>query len=122
MPKKGPAYPITPEWRRQVRQAIDALIKDEAHDEISSDATFATSAGIVKSSLSEALKATSVQSTVMPQINSALGWPKPRVLSTPDELELWAAVDALDEREIGRLLGLAESTLARLRKRRDQRS
>lgn len=119
MPKKGPAYPISPEWRRQVRRAVNEIIADEKREEITSDAAFAKSAGIVKSSFSEALKATSVQSTVMPQINAALGWPRPRVLSTPDELEVWAAVNAMDEREVGRLLGVAEATLARLRKRRD---
>lgn len=122
MPKKGPAYPITPDWRLEVRQAIDILIEDESREEITSDATFAKSSDIAKSSLSAALKVTSIQSAAMPQINAALGWPKPRVLSTPDELEIWAAVEALDEREIGRLLGVAETTLAKLRKRRDQRS
>lgn len=123
MPKKGPAYPISSDWRLQVRDAIDGLIKDPDRDEIVSDATFAKRAArIAKSSLSEALKPTSVQSTVMPQINAALGWPAPRVLSTPDELEVWAAVEALDERELGRILGKAEAALARLRKHRSHRS
>lgn len=119
MPKEGPAYPISDEWRRQVREAIDKLIEDPEREDVVSDATFAKHAArIAKSSLSAALGPDSVQSTVMPQINAALGWPAPRVLSTPDELEVWAAVDALDERELGRILGKAEAALARLRKAR----
>lgn len=122
MPKTGPAYPISPEWRRQVRKAINELIADKSREDVTSDATFAKTAGIVKSSLSEALKSTSIQSTAMPQINEALGWMKPRVLSTPDELEIWAAVEQLDDRELGRMLGMAESKVSELRKRRSQRS
>lgn len=117
MPKEGPAYPITDEWRRQVGEAIQDLI-DDPNSEITSKATFATSAGIAKSSLTAALKDDSIQSTVMPDINAALGWPAPRVLSTPDELELWAAVEALDDKSLGRLLGVAEERLAAMRKRR----
>lgn len=122
MPKPGPAYPITTEWRRQVRKAINDLIAGGSDEDVDSDATFAKKAKIAKSSLSEALKPTSIQSAAMPQINEALGWPRPRVLSTPDELELWAAVEQLDDRELGRMLGMAESKVSELRKRRSQRS
>lgn len=117
MPNKGPAYPISAEWRRQVSDAIEDLKNDE-QSEITSRASFARKAKIGKSSLTEALDDASIQSTVMPEINAALGWPAPRVLSTPDELELWSAVEALSDRDLGRLLGMAESTLARLRRRR----
>lgn len=122
MPRKGPAYPISPEWRSQVRRAINDLIKDKNRDDVTSDKTFAKVAHVSPTALSESLNKESVQSTIMPEINVALGWPKPRVLSTPDELEIWAAVEALDERELGRILGMAEATLARLRKGRSQRS
>src|SRR5437868_3771152 len=99
MPRSGPAYPTSSEWKKQVREAIDALIKDE-NNEISSDAVFAKRAKIGKSSLSEVLHPDGKQTPMMPDINAALGWPAPRVLSTPDELEIWAAVNALPDREI----------------------
>lgn len=118
MPRKGPAYPTSTKWKEQVREAIDVLIEDENSD-IKSDAAFARSAGLKKNSLHDALSPDSIQTPMMPDINAALGWPAPRVLSTPDELELWTAVEALSDREVGRILGIAESTLARLRKRRD---
>lgn len=117
MPRKGPAYPTSEKWKIQVREAIDALIEDE-NSEIGSDAAFARRAGIGKSSLSEALAPDAKQTPMMPDINAALGWPTPHVLSTPDELEIWAAVQALDDRALGRILGMAEASLARLRKRR----
>lgn len=117
MPRKGPAYPTSDEWKKQVREAIDDLIEHKRHD-IDSDAAFARYAKISKSALSEALSSERQQTPMMPDINEALGWPAPYVLSTPDELEVWAAVQALSDREVGRLLGLAESTLAKLRKRR----
>lgn len=119
MPRKGPAYPTSSKWKAQVRRAIDDLIKNEERDEIDSDATFATYAKISKSALSEALSPARKQTPMMPDINAALGWPTPRVLSTPDELEIWALVEALDERELGRFLGRAEAKLATLRKRRE---
>lgn len=117
MPNEGPAYPISDKWRRKVGEAIARLIKDKS-SEIKSKATFATSAGIAKSSLTAALKSGSIQSTVMPQINAALGWPAPRVLSTPDELEIWAAAEAMSEREVGRLIERAEASIAKIRKER----
>lgn len=117
MPRKGPAYPTSSEWKEQVREAIDALIESE-DSEIGSDAAFARYAKIGKSSLSEALAPDGQQTPMMPDINAALGWPAPVVLSTPDELELWTAVRALDERGLGRMLEMAEAAAAKLRKRR----
>ncbi len=119
MPRKGPAFPTSKEWKEQVSAAIKALTKDPDSG-ITSDAAFARKAKISKSALSEALSddPSRKQTPMMPDINAALGWPAPRVLSTPDELELWAAVQALEERELGRILGLAETKLATLRKRR----
>lgn len=117
MPRKGPAFPTSEKWKNQVRAAIDELIADASSD-IRSDAAFARHAGIGKSSLSEALAPDGKQTPMMPDINDALGWPAPYVLSTPDELEIWVAVQALPEKEIGRILGMAEQTLARLRKRK----
>lgn len=117
MPRKGPAYPTSKEWKLQVREAIDDLIEDE-NSEIGSDAAFARYAKIKKNSLSEALSTKRKQTPMMPDINAALGWPAPHVLSTPDELEIWAAVMALDDKQLGRMLGMAEERVATLRKRR----
>lgn len=117
MPRKGLAFPTSKEWKEQVRSAIDDLIADNTN-EISSDTDFARYAKIKKSSLSEALSPKRTQTPLMPAINEALNWPAPRVLCTPDELELWAAVEALDEKSLGRILGMAETTVAKLRKRR----
>lgn len=117
MPRKGPAYPTSEKWKAQVREAIDALIEDKNSD-VTSDAAFARRAKIGKSSLSEALAPDGKQTPMMPDINEALGWPAPHVLSTPDELEVWFAVQALSDRDLGRILGMAETTAARLRKRR----
>lgn len=111
--RKGPAYPISKEWRTQVREAIDDIINDDG-SEITSDAKFANHAGIAKSSLSEALLPTSVQSVVMPEINAALGWRAPRLLSTPDELEVWAVVEALSDLELGRFLGRSSAAVTRV--------
>lgn len=118
MPRKGPAYPTSPEWKAQVREAIGDLIESQENEKVTSEATFAKFARISKSALSEALAPDRQQTPMMPDINAALGWPAPRVLSTPDELELWAAVEALSDRDLGRMIGMAEATLAKLRRRR----
>lgn len=101
-----------------MRATIDAMI--ERH-EIKSDAALAKKAGIVRATLNEALLPDSVQSTVMPQINKALGWPTPVVLSTPDDLEIWAMFDGLDDFELGKALERAREARERLRNRPVQR-
>jgi hypothetical protein len=78
MPRKGPAYPITPQWQGWVRDRIEEMKKT---GDIKADLDIASRAGIAKSSLSGALKEGAVQSTVMPQIHKVLGWPPP--LMTP---------------------------------------
>lgn len=117
MPRSGPAYPTSKKWKAQVREKLDSLIQDES-SEITSDASFARYAKISPSALSEALMPSRKQTPMMPDINAALGWPAPRVLSTPDELEVWMAVEVLPDRELGRLIGKAEDVIARLRKQR----
>ena len=117
MPKPGPAYPISSKWKGLVKDRINELRRDPDSG-VTSEATFAKKAGISKSALSQTLGAESKQSSVLFQINAALGWPAPRVLSTPDEIEIWNAVEMLDEREIGRLIEKAEQTLTRLKSKR----
>lgn len=113
MPSKGPAYPTSKEWKAAVRQAIDELRDDDGKR--ISDAAFAKKCKISKSALSEALSPDRVQTPTMPRINAALGWPAPRVLSTPDELEIWAIVEALSDFERGRFLEQMRTTVGRMR-------
>ena len=109
MPGKGPAYPTSSKWRKQVRDAIDKM-KEDPESGVTSDKTFADKAGIDKGTLSEALGKRQ-QTPYMPAINRALGWPEPVVLSTPDDVELWRAINALGERTIGRIVGMAIAKL-----------
>jgi hypothetical protein len=74
MPRKGHAYPVTEEWQGWVRDRLEEL---KAAGEMDSQNDLAARAGIAKSSLSAALKAGAVWSTVMPEIHRALGWPPP---------------------------------------------
>jgi hypothetical protein len=117
MPTPGPAYPTSPEWKKQVREAL-AKLKDEDGKKISATKFAEDALGVSKSVLSETLAEAGIQSPLMPAINAALGWPAPRVLSTPDELEIWAMVEGLPDKELGRFLGRAEEVIATLRKRR----
>lgn len=119
MPSKGPAYPASKEWKKQVRDAIDALIEDPA-SEINSDADFARHARVRKSSLSEALSPARKQTPLMPRINAALGWPKPRVLSTPKELEAWTLWEAMSEYEQGQQLERVRAAVERQRAEKER--
>lgn len=74
MPRKGPAYPITEDWQGWLRNRIEEMKKS---GDIKSDAGFAKRAKISKAALSEALKKGAVQTTVMPEIHKACGWPEP---------------------------------------------
>jgi len=120
MPREGPAYPISKTWRAEVRKAIDALRDD--NDKPLSDAAFARLAKISKASLSEALNDASIQTTIMPAIHAALGWPEPQLVIAPDQLELLAQYDAMSEFERGRALERARSTVERLRRENTGRS
>jgi len=120
MPRKGPAYPITNEWRRDVRVAINAMRGEDGKP--LSDAAFAKFAKISKAALSEALAIGSVQTTVMPDIHKALGWPPPRLVLSPDQLELLAQWDAMDDFERGAELERARSAAQRVRNRRTGRA
>ncbi len=111
MPKPGGAYIITPEWRRDVRLAIDAMGL--------SDAKFAERAGIAKSSLSEALAPESIQTSVMPQIHEALGWDPPRLVIAPDTLEVLKHWDALSDFSKGSMLEKLKAEVAKERVRQD---
>lgn len=97
MPRKGSAYPIDAAWKRAVTDAYTTagITQNE----------LARRAKISKAALSEALSTESVQSTCVPEIHRALGWPMPRPpLMPPDERELLAMWDGMDPLERGRAL------------------
>jgi hypothetical protein len=85
------------------------------------DAAFARLAKISKPALSEALASESVQTTVMPDIHKALGWRPPRLVLAPDQLELLAQWDAMDDFERGAQLERARSAAQRVHNRRSGR-
>lgn len=110
MPRKGQAFPIDDNWRGQVRSAIAERFKSEA--------AFARHARISKASLSEALSPGSKQSTLVPAIHRALGWPAPRpLLLSRDDEELLRLVSQLDTTDRAALRERA-MTLLELRKKR----
>lgn len=73
-------------------------------------------AKISKSSLSEALDDGSVQTTVMPQIHKALGWPQPPLALSPDTLELIALYNQMDARDQGAMVERARANVEKTKK------
>jgi lambda repressor-like predicted transcriptional regulator len=110
MPKKGPAIPISPEWKARVLARIDEL--GISQNEL------ARRAKITKSSLSATLAPEAKQSTVMREIHKALGWEPPPTI-TKDSLELMHIIEQLPERDQGEILGLARERLRRARSRQN---
>jgi transcriptional regulator with XRE-family HTH domain len=101
MPRKGSAYPITKEWRTAVVAGFKA--KGLSQNQ------FADLAKVSKASLSEALNPESKQSTLVPAIHKALGWPPPMPLVlTPEKHTLLAIYDRIPERDQGALLERAK--------------
>lgn len=109
MPRKGPAYPISREWQDEVRQRIDVM--GISQNEL------ARRAHIAVSSLSEALKDGAIQTTVMAEINKAVGLPPPPTSFTPDNLELNYLWDNMSERDRGALIERARLAVESKRKR-----
>ncbi len=110
MPRKGPAYAITPQWQRDVLDRIEEM-------EISQN-ELARRAKISKASLSEALAAEAVQTTVMPAIHKALGWPEPPLAMTRDALEMMKLYSEMSERDQGEMLGRARAVVEQQRRLR----
>ena len=108
MPKRGPAIPVSPAWKKRVLDRIEEM-------GISQNA-LARKAGISKSALSETLADESKQTTVMAEIHKALGWDPPPTM-TKDSLELMSIVEQLPERDQGEILGQARERLRRLKSR-----
>lgn len=113
MPRKGPAYPIDNVWREAVERAISSMKISHAE--------FARRAKVSKASLSEALNQKSTQSTLVPAIHKALGWPVPRpLLLSEDAEEIMRAIGGMDSRDIAALKERALTLLELRRKgRRD---
>ena len=90
----------------------------KAAGEIRSQNELAAKAGISKSSLSEALSDDAVQSTVMPQIHKALGWPKPLMAPPVVVLRLVEYFDQLSEFRKGEWLERFKRAAEEERKKR----
>ena len=110
MPRKGPAYPISPQWRERVLGQLEQL--GISQNEL------ARRAQISKAAMSEALVKGAVQTTVMPEIHRALGWPAPPTDFSPDSLEMLAMYDSLDERGKGAQMERLRMELEQSKKRR----
>lgn len=108
MPRKGPAYAITPQWQDDVLSRINEL--GISQNEL------ARRAKISKASLSEALTDGAVQTTVMPEIHRALGWPEPPVAFTRDALEMLKLYGEMSERDQGEMLGRARAVVEQRRR------
>lgn len=106
-PRKGqPGYAISQDWQNRVRERLVEM--DISQSEL------ARRAHISKSAVSEALMAGAVETTVMPEIHKALGWPVPQIVLHPDRLELLALYESLSEFDQG-------AHLERLRQQAEQR-
>lgn len=118
MPRKGPAYPITEEWQTWVRARIDEMKEAQ---EIRSQNDLAVRAGISKASLSEALSENAVQTTVMPQIHKALGWPPPLLTPPVYVLRLVEYFTELGELDQGQWLERFRQAVEEERRKRSRR-
>lgn len=108
MPRKGPAFPISPEWQREVRTRINE--RGISQNEL------ARLAGVSIAAMSEALREGAVQTTVMVEINKAIGLPRPTPF-TPDSLEMLSLFDDLSEIDRGAAIEYARSLKRKTRKR-----
>ena len=110
MPRKGSAYPITPQWRARVAERIEQL--GISQNEL------ARRAKVSKAALSEALNPASKQSTCVPAIHKALGWPPPQqLILAPDVLELISLYEAMPEHARGALIERARVNVETMRKK-----
>ena len=114
MPRKGPAYPITKEWQQWVRDRIEEL---KAEGKVRSQNDVAKKAKIAQSSLSEALAEDAVQTTVMPDIHRALGWPPPLMTPPIYVLRLVEYFEQLPEIERGQWLERMRQEVAQAKRR-----
>lgn len=75
MARRSPAYPITAEWRANVRKRLRELEMTERQ--------LADRVRCAQSTISEALSAAAVQSSLVPDIHRVLGWPAPDAPGAP---------------------------------------
>jgi hypothetical protein len=71
MARRGPAYPITDEWKSSVRLRLKEISMTEKQ--------LASRIGCAQSTISETLSPASMQSSLVPDIHKVLGWPEPGV-------------------------------------------
>jgi transcriptional regulator with XRE-family HTH domain len=111
MPRKGSAYPIDQEWRRRVRERLTEM--GITQNELGRRAR------VSKAALSDALSNDSKQSTCVPAIHRALGWPPPQPLVlSPDVQELLTLYAAMSEFDRGEMIGRARSSVEKQKKPR----
>jgi hypothetical protein len=96
MPRKGPAYPITPEWQGWVADRLKELHWKPAD--------LVRESGVSKASISKVLNPGAVQTTVMREIHKALKWPPPLMTPPIYILELVDTFQNLSDLEQGRWL------------------
>lgn len=78
--RQGPAHPVSTEWKRAVRARIKELGMEQNE--------LARRLGCAQSSLATLLGPVARQSSLVPAIHAALGWPAPGVPVGPDAAEL----------------------------------
>lgn len=78
--RQGPAHPVSAEWKRSVRARIQELGIEQNE--------LARRVGCAQSSLATLLGPIAKQSSIVPAIHKALGWPPPGVPVGPDAAEL----------------------------------
>lgn len=105
MPRRGPAYPVTPEWKEQVKARLKELGLNQM--------LLAKKIRCAPSSLNEIL-GDGLQSSLVPKIHAALGWPPPGLpISSPDAGEMAYLFPRLPEDIREAMLAQARAILKR---------
>lgn len=109
MPRKGTAYPIDDEWRRRVEQRMAELA-------IPSRAELARRVKCSRAAITELFDEEQRQSTLVPDVHKALGWPPPSPLFlAQDAQELLALYNELSDFDRGEHIGGLRAKVAQKR-------
>lgn len=106
MARRGPAYPVTKEWKDAVRGRMRELGYDQK--------ALARRVRCAQSTLAEMLAEEAVQSSIVPRIHAALGWPPPGLpIASPDAGEMAYLFPRLPEDIREAMLAQARAILKR---------